>query len=71
MNVAHLCDVQKYLELFATREKHQYFYVKAFLYYGTLYKRHARPACLLTVASTLKFMQLAPDHWGEITKKHV
>ena len=30
MNVAHLCDVQKYLELFATREKHQYFYVKEF-----------------------------------------
>ena len=30
MNVAHLCDVQKFWELFATREKHQYFYVKAF-----------------------------------------
>ena len=66
MNVAHLCDVQKFWELFVTREKYQYFYVKAFVrevYYGTLrYKRHARPACLLAVASTIKFMQLAPDH---------
>lgn len=72
MNVAHLCDMQKFWELFVTREKYQYFYLKAIfreVYYGTLYKCHARPACLLAVASTLKFMQLAPDHWGVITKK--
>ena len=59
MNAAHLCDVHKFRELFVTREKYQYFYVKAFfreVYYGILYKRHARTACLLAVASTLKFM---------------
>lgn len=65
MNVAHLCDVQKFRELFVAREKYQYFYAKAFfreVWYGTFYKRHARTACLLAVASTLKFMQLALDY---------
>ena len=73
MNVAYLRDVQKFRELFVAREKYQYSYAKAFfreVWYGTFYKRHARTACLLAVASTLKFMQLALDHWGVRTKKH-